>query len=125
MKKIIVLAVSIVICVALAVFACLLIESSDEKEVGSLDNNVVDDFVPGLIEIRVTELADDNIKGVVINGGILLSADDEITIEGINNASKDENGQMLEENVNISFILDESDVINENTVTVNSFKIID
>lgn len=125
MKKIVVLTVSIVICAALAVFACLLINSSDEKESSSVDNNVVDDFVPGLIEIRVTELSDDNIKGVVVNGGIMLQADDEITVEGIGNTSKDENGQMLEENTIIRFILNESDVINENTVTVSSFKIID
>lgn len=47
------------------------------------------------MEIKVTEISEDSIKGIVVNGGIIFKTDEEITVKGINSTSMDENGKIL------------------------------
>lgn len=102
MKKNLVLVIIVLISVAVVIGAVILINISGKNRSSNKDNStskvtdtIVDNFVPGRVEIKVTEISEDSIKGIVVNGGIIFKVDEEITVKGINSTSMDENGKIL------------------------------
>ena len=130
MKKNLVLIIIVLILVAIVIGAVILINTSEKNKNPQKDNstsqvtdNIADNFVPGRVEIKVTEISEDSIKGVVINGGIVFKTGEEITVKGINSTSVDENGKNIRKDMVIYFICSENDIEADNTVNVSSFNI--
>lgn len=130
MKKNLVLIIIVLISVAIVIGTAILINTSEKNRSSNKDNStskgtetIVDNFVPGRVEIKVTEISEDMIKGIVVNGGVIFKADEEITVKGINSTSVDENGKNIRKDMVIYFICSENDIEADNTVNVSSFNI--
>lgn len=130
MKKNLVLVIIVLISVAVVIGAVILINSSEKNRSSNKDNStskvtdtIVDNFVPGRVEIKVTEISEDSIKGIVVNGGIIFKADEEITVKGINSTSMDENGKNISKDMVICFSCSEKDIEAENVVNISNFSI--
>ena len=79
MKKNLVLVIIVLISVAVVIGAVILINISEKNRSSNKGNStskvtdtIVDNFVPGRVEIKVTEISEDSIKGIVVNGGIIF-----------------------------------------------------
>ena len=114
----------------MVVFCICLLSTSEKnrdesnKESSKGENNI-DDFVPGMVEVKVTELLEDSVKGIVVNGGLAFQTDKEVVVKGINSTSEDENGKKIEKGMIIVFSCTQKDITDENTVVVDKFSIKD
>lgn len=130
MKKNLVLVIIVLISVAVVIGAVILINISEKNRISNKGNStskvtdtIVDNFVPGRVEIKVTEISEDSIKGIVVNGGIIFKTDEEITVKGINSTSMDENGKNISKDMVICFSCAEKDIEAENVVNISNFSI--
>ena len=125
-----ILGISLIVGVIVVVFCICLLSTSEKnrdesnKESSKGENNI-DDFVPGMVEVKVTELLEDSVKGIVVNGGLAFQTDKEVVVKGINSTSEDENGKKIEKGMIIVFSCTQKDITDENTVVVDKFSIKD
>lgn len=129
-KRNLMLIIIVLISVAIVIGTAILINTSEKNRSSNKDNStskgtetIVDNFVPGRVEIKVTEISEDCIKGIVVNGGIIFKADEEITVKGINSTSIDENGKNISKDMVIYFSCSENDIEADNVVNISSFSI--